>query len=246
MDRHEYKRQNDQRDAERKAKLRQGAETKNFWQQIARWRPSWWELPSDRFAFFLVLFTAMLGIVGSAQWITMKDQLAEFRHQLEDTEIQEAASISIKNFIISGFPDRTVANFDIVNLGRTRADQINVSAVLDWRMAEKKKPFIVPIDPFADEPPLHIKFGFSLGPTDPPRHFSMYAVPIPPIQQGLRGKPSLPNPSGDDLASGRFYSFVYVLGTYQDIFTKTHRVSGCLAYYGVAFQECFPGPIEFY
>jgi hypothetical protein len=234
MNKDEYKRQNEKRDAAREDKFK--------W----KWRPAWWKVPSDRFALFVVLFTLALVVVGSLQWQLMRSQLGELRRQLDDSEILEAASVTIKNLRVSGFPERPVADFDVVNSGRTRADAINILSSFDWTLATGKA-VTIPRDPYGDEGWAVSDFGFSLEPTDPPKHLSMYAISIPPIREITRKYKSNPPeqedepklPSGDDFLSGRFYAFVYVVGTYKDIFGKPHHVSDCVTYSGTGFQSCF-------
>ena len=69
MDRHEYRRQNERRDACRDKKLAEESHaTKRWWQ----WRPTWWNIPSDRFAFFVAVFTGVLALVAIWQWSAMR------------------------------------------------------------------------------------------------------------------------------------------------------------------------------
>jgi hypothetical protein len=70
MDRHEYKRQNEERAARVKAKQLEEAEAKN-----KGWRPSWWEPPSDRFSFFVAAFTGALAFFSVWQLIVIHGQL---------------------------------------------------------------------------------------------------------------------------------------------------------------------------
>jgi hypothetical protein len=55
MDKEEYQRQNEQRNEQKKAK--------SFRE---RWF-GWWKNPSDRFAFFIAIFTAVLAVVAYCQ-----------------------------------------------------------------------------------------------------------------------------------------------------------------------------------
>jgi len=64
MDRQEYKRQNEEREAKIKDQF--------VWRKFWYWRPRWWKPPSDRFAAIVALFTAVLAIVSSCQWHEMK------------------------------------------------------------------------------------------------------------------------------------------------------------------------------
>jgi hypothetical protein len=64
MERHEYKRQNQERDSKRQQKLAEERCTDRRWWQ---WRPRWWSVPSDRFSFFVAFFTGVLAIVSYFQ-----------------------------------------------------------------------------------------------------------------------------------------------------------------------------------
>ena len=78
MDKEEYKRQNEQRDKRRNAKLfyerasQERLEANRGWlARIGRWF-EWWKVPSDRFAALIALFTAVLSYVAYCQLDAMK------------------------------------------------------------------------------------------------------------------------------------------------------------------------------
>jgi hypothetical protein len=85
MDRQEYKRQNEKRDADRQTKLLDDsiAEQKELrnkgWRRHVMWRPVWWNIPSDRFAFLVAVFTGALVIVGYYQLSAIRSQLNEMQ-----------------------------------------------------------------------------------------------------------------------------------------------------------------------
>jgi hypothetical protein len=47
--------------------------------KIYKWPPAWWDTPSDRFSFFVALFTAVLAVVATLQTCILSNQLAEMR-----------------------------------------------------------------------------------------------------------------------------------------------------------------------
>jgi hypothetical protein len=89
MDKEEYKRQNKERD-----------EKKNVKRFSERWF-KWWNVPSDRFAALIALFTAVLAVVAYFQLKAMRhtdeainDQLKKARIQNETTREQIRANIA--------------------------------------------------------------------------------------------------------------------------------------------------------
>jgi hypothetical protein len=72
MDRLEYKRQNEQREARAKAKFLEEIESQKEWYQR---RPAWWKTPSDKFSFFVAFFTAALALFAIWQLTVMRGQL---------------------------------------------------------------------------------------------------------------------------------------------------------------------------
>jgi hypothetical protein len=76
MDRHEYKRQNEQRDSNRKAKELEELQAEEVRKRgVLRWRPVWWKIPSDRFGFFVAAFTGALAIFSVWQLIVIHGRL---------------------------------------------------------------------------------------------------------------------------------------------------------------------------
>jgi hypothetical protein len=76
MDKEEYKRQNEERDTKKK--------TKSFRE---RWF-GWWKTPSDRFAFFIALFTLALAVESYFQLDAMRHTDAAINEQLKEAHIQ--------------------------------------------------------------------------------------------------------------------------------------------------------------
>jgi len=62
MDRHEYKRQNEERAARLKAKIFEKMNDEKVWYLR---RPTWWDIPSDRFSFLVASFTGALAFFRS-------------------------------------------------------------------------------------------------------------------------------------------------------------------------------------
>jgi hypothetical protein len=95
MDSQEYKRQNAQRDAQRKAKLFEETLAENIkfeaeakklldtsfkktWEyklRFFKWRPGWWTPPADRFAGLVAIFTLCLVVVSYCQLNAIRGQL---------------------------------------------------------------------------------------------------------------------------------------------------------------------------
>jgi hypothetical protein len=186
-------------------------------------------------ATFIAVF-AYTSVAAWQAWLTRR-QLSVMQRQLNDSEIQEAASLTIRNFVIEGFPDSTVASFDIVNSGRTRGDQVTMDPVYVWMPATGLGKWLLDEHAFGGRINSS-ELGFSIEPSEAPRHFRI------PIQTTDAFKEFPPEararlPSKDDIISGRFASIVYIWGTYQDVFGKTHHVVDCLVYTGAVFQTCF-------
>lgn len=72
MDRHEYKRQNEQREARTKAKALEKVNAEKVWYQR---RPKWWDTPSDKFSFLVATFTGALALFSVWQLTVMRGQL---------------------------------------------------------------------------------------------------------------------------------------------------------------------------
>ena len=78
------------------------------------------------FAAVATLFAAIV------QGVIFNRQLGVMQRQLNDSEVMEAASITLRNLSISGFPDNPVLSLDVNNSGRTRADQVTVISGFNW------------------------------------------------------------------------------------------------------------------
>jgi hypothetical protein len=182
--------------------------------------------------------TAAIVVADVFQYVITSGQLAVMQRQLDDSEILDAASITINNFNVTGFPDNMVMDFEVVNAGKTRADKITMDPGYIWLPASalfghlRKEHALGGRTQASD-------LGFSLEATDPPRHIRL---PIQTIQafENFPAEVRTKLPSREDIVSGRWASVISLWGTYADVFGKTHHVADCLAYIGAGFQACFP------
>lgn len=103
MNSEEYKRQNERRDEQRKAKILDRKLAEERLALSKGWKTwfKWWANPSDRFAALLFLSTAALVVVSFFQLKAMRhadeainDQLKESRTQNENTRAQIRARIT--------------------------------------------------------------------------------------------------------------------------------------------------------
>jgi hypothetical protein len=127
MDRHEYKRQNEQRDARKKANTSERADAEKVWYQR---RPKWWNVPSDRFGFFVATFTGALALFSV--W-----QLSVMRGQLDAMERDQQPNLSIGDQVIqpqfigaTGDKGAIGWAWNITNFGKGEARDVTVDAFI--------------------------------------------------------------------------------------------------------------------
>lgn len=198
------------------------------------------------FAIFLATATAV-GI-GIAQWRALystdeaiRIQADIMRRQLDDAEIQEAASVTIRNLTITGFPDNTIVSFDVVNSGRTRADQVIVPVISSYFQLNDELGILTGKGGLGG-PTNPNPLGVSIEPSDPPRHMSVQLGSIPfwhkeiPIPAEVLKK----LPTKDDFISGRREIIFAIVGVYLDVFGKVHHVTDCVISRGGTdrFEPC--------
>lgn len=191
----------------------------------------------------MALFTAAIFAVGVFQYLVTRGQLAVMQRQLTDSEIQEAASITLRNFSISGFPDQPKINVDVLDTGRTPADQVTVDGGEYWERGQDVRAFLNQIGQFPGRT-LPSELGFSIEPSEPARHLVIGLQPLPP--PGLPKEATLP--TRDQFATGDVTTLIYAIGVYRDVFGKTHRVVDCAAYFQESngnFISCFSGNRHF-
>lgn len=163
----------------------------------------------------------------------VRDQFNTMQRQMRDYEAGEAASIAIKHFAVTNFPDEATVVFDVVNEGRTRADLI-VPAIGAGRIPPKDESKF-----FGQEHALGMIQpninGFSLSPSDPARHIS-WRVILPGLYmpEGMKLPPAVAKvnqPTKEQLVKGdpvTVYVTVYV--GYLDIFGNARQTSDCLVW----------------
>jgi hypothetical protein len=122
MNRHEYKRQNEQREARIQAKKLEKSNAEKRWFQR---RPKWWSVPSDRFSFFVAAFTGLLATVSI--W-----QLLVIRGQLDAMERDQQPYLSIGDKVIQPRIDngRIIWAWNVTNFGKGEAKDVSVDAFL--------------------------------------------------------------------------------------------------------------------
>jgi hypothetical protein len=125
MNRDEYQRKNQERDANRKKVI--------AWTRFWEWRPTWWKIPAERFSFFVAAFTGVLAVVGGYQLSALRQQITEMHLQTTTTRAQIRASIAAVRMEIAPYEtaDGKLAGWEITprwkNNGAT--DAINL---LQW------------------------------------------------------------------------------------------------------------------
>jgi hypothetical protein len=127
MDRHEYKRQNEERTAHVKIKHLEKVNAEKAWYQR---RPKWWNNPSDRFSFAVAAFTGALAFISV--W-----QLSAMRGQLDAMERDQQPYIWISDNIpqpifqiTGGSKGRVMWPFNIANLGKGAAKKVIIDSYL--------------------------------------------------------------------------------------------------------------------
>jgi hypothetical protein len=188
----------------------------------------WTEIVAACSAAAMALLTVGIIALGVSQYSVSQGQLAVMQRQLNDAEIKDSASIVIRNLAVSGFPDNTVASFDVSNIGTTRADMVSVSHIFTW--GPKGHPLSLLTAP--EEPKIFFgqpnKFGFTLAPQEQ-RHID---VPI--------GKQLASPPTNAQLISGDYTSAVLITASYKTIFGRIEHVADCVTHdQQPQFHQCF-------
>lgn len=195
-------------------------------------------LPADRAAlstsratWVSAFFTLAVVVVGVFQSCTIQNQLNVMQRQMDDAEIQEAASISIKNFAIEGFPDNPQIVFQLLNAGRTRADQIGPVVNSGTIETKDELDFFIKPGLGINRPNIN---GFSLNPSEQ-KAFS-YPINLFPFEVFTRDKSIPPDvlkliQTRDDIVNGGQWTlYVRIMVPYLDVFKKQHQTSDCLIY----------------
>lgn len=174
---------------------------------------------------FIVVLTYFYVSYSGAQWRTMQ-------RQMSDSEAIEAASIAIKDLAIKDFPDKAEVVFDLVNEGRTRGDLIG-PGIYVGRISPKEESRT-----FGQEhvfgmikPSIN---GFSLSPSDPPRHISWRLLGLyAPFPKEWNLPPAVLKdiPTKEQLVKGDPVTlYVTVEVGYLDIFGNARQTLDCLVW----------------
>ena len=122
MDRQEYKRQNEQRTAQIKAKHLEKVNAEKVWYQR---RPKWWNTPSDRFGFFVAAFTGALALFSIWQLTVMRGQLDAM-----ERDQQPYVSIGAKVIPPQIYNGRIEWAWEVTNFGKGEAKDVTVDAFI--------------------------------------------------------------------------------------------------------------------
>ena len=186
----------------------------------------------------IAAFTAAILVLGYFQYRVTNGQLVVIQRQLDDSEIQEAASITLRNFGVNGFPDQPVISVDVVNVGRTRADQVTVDAGAYWVRGHDVLALLNQVSSQFGGRTIPNEFGFSIEPNETPHNIVLPIQPLPP--PGMPKEAKLP--TREEFVSGDVTTVLYVIGSYRDVFKNIHRVVDCGAHFPAskgAFISCF-------
>jgi hypothetical protein len=194
----------------------------------------WWY--TNDLPMFIVTFFGVIAVI--VYTCVTRQQLNVMQRTLDDAEIQEAASVTIRNLTITGFPDNTIVSFDVVNSGRTRADQVIMPVMSNWFQPNDEFEILKNV-PSPNNPN---EFGFSIEPSDPPRHmsFQLGSFPFWPKGIPIPAEVLKRSPTKDDFISGRREITFTIAGIYLDVFGKVHHVADCVISRGGAghFEPC--------
>lgn len=127
MDRHEYKRQNEERDARKKAKAFEKTNAESVWY---RRRPKWWHTPSDRFNFLVASATTALAIFAIWQLLVMRGQLDAMERD-QQPYVSIGDKLPAPRFEIV-FRDKGVIEWawNVTNFGKGEARETTIDAFL--------------------------------------------------------------------------------------------------------------------
>jgi hypothetical protein len=136
---------------------------------------------TEKLAAYSAAATAFLtvGIIvlGVSQYFVNKGQLAVMQRQLDDAELKDSASVLIRNLAIAGFPDHTIASFDLYNIGPTRAEMVTIIPTFKWgpQGPQTMSNLVDPREMLFYQPN---EFGFTLA-SEEHRHVDM---PVPGVE----------------------------------------------------------------
>jgi hypothetical protein len=136
MDRHEYKRQNEEREARIKAKILESSNTEKVWY---RRRPKWWDIPSDRFGFLVAAFTGVLAFFSIWQLSVIRGQLDAMERD-QQPYVWIGDTFTYPHFTPSaGSKGGIIWAWNVTNFGKGEARDLTVDAFL--RIGGRGQPF---------------------------------------------------------------------------------------------------------
>jgi hypothetical protein len=187
-------------------------------------RRPWTERVAAYSAAATSFLTVGIIVLGVSQCAVNQGQLAVMQRQLNDSEIKDSAALDIRNFSIGGFPDHTIAGFDISNGGPTRADMVVIVPTFIWAPGKDLYGIVArnANNLVFCGPPN--EFGITLAPGEV-RHLDM---PISTV--GSSEEMSARMPTCDQLISGEYTSLISVTAVYKTVFGKVERVNDCAIY----------------
>jgi len=166
-------------------------------------------------------------------------QSINLQRQVRDNELQQAASVSVENLTVSGFPDRPVVSFDLKNAGPTRAENVTADPAYLWTSPAGVMQLF---DKGFGGRSLSSDLGFSIGPSEVRHMTTQMRTAIPSDDPNFKNMPSTKTfhvPTRDDILSGKMVSVYAVTVTYKDIWGNVQHVSDCIVYNGSGFAACF-------
>jgi hypothetical protein len=127
IDRHEYKRQNENRAARVKAKQLEEIDAEKAWYER---RPRWWNDPSDRFAFFVAAFTGALAFFSVWQLIVISGQLDAMERDQQPNLSNGDKFIPPDFRPVVGDKGEIFWSWEITNFGKGEANDVTVDAFI--------------------------------------------------------------------------------------------------------------------
>ena len=196
---------------------------------------SWTDWLSALSAPAMVCLTGGIVWLGWVQYTVSNGQLRVMQRQLDDAEIKDSASVVMRHFAISGFPDHMIANFDVSNIGPTRAEMVTVIPTFRWGPRGPQTIGTLS-DPKNESFYQPNEFGFTLAPEEL-RHVDIPVRWIDPSKAPENMRASLPTaaqPTSED-----FTSVVMITAAYKTIFGRVEHVGDCAVYQQQQFRHCW-------
>ena len=207
MDRHEYRRQNERRDACRDKKLAEESHATKRWWQL---RPTWWNIPSDRFAFFVAVFTGVLALVAIWQWSAMRQADQTTRESFSAVQRPFITAIGL-NFSQQGYgastPQYWLFQTVLENSGNTPTKNMTVTLFVSFDTPIVPNSPPDPADLKKDDETLPMITDYFIGPHG--------KIPVDAIALHFK--------TMEEMAQSRLTFFIYGIARYYDQFSNTPR-----------------------